>query len=272
MAEVPNLCDLPMDISEEEFYVNDVPNIMKVNKYSYSHEGRVNCISKIKPCTGKPENSVHLLKKVKAFSTIVKKWKKAGGSANQSFFYDDDLLTPVLVNENIVINKVEIEDAPRTRFLHVKSSQHNIRDSKQKSLKIGGNNTLVASFLAGENVQLEVKIKVDTYFEAKPDKDNLPVALGIVGSKLYLCCTTEEGTTNGVLSLAEVDDIKSKADDDLLPFIFYYRKIDSHNNTFESVAIPGYYLSTSQNEGAKLHLRPRSEVFIREFRLTPSLG
>ncbi|XP_073444787.1 interleukin-1 beta-like isoform X2 [Dendrobates tinctorius] len=271
MAEVPDLCDLPMDISEVEFYANDVPNIMKVNKRLYSHEGRVSCISKIKPSTGKPEHSVHVFKKVKAFSTIVKKWKKDGGSANRRFFYDDDLLTPVLVNENISISNAEIEAAPRTRFLHVKSSQHNIRDSKQKSLKMNGNNSLVASFLAGENVQLEVKIKVDTYFEAKPDKDNLPLALGIVGSKLYLCCTTEEGTTDGALSLTEVEDIKSKADDDLLPFIFYYRKIDSHNNTFESAAVPGYYLSTSQNEGAKLHLRPGSETFIREFRLTPSL-
>ncbi|XP_069618268.1 interleukin-1 beta-like [Ranitomeya imitator] len=271
MAEVPNVCDLPMDISEEEFYTNDVPNILKVKKCLYRHEGRVSCISKIKTSTGKPENSVHLFKKVKAFSTIVKKLKKGGRSANQRFFYDEDLLSPVLVNENIAINKIETAAAPRTRFLHVKSSQHNIRDSKQKSLKMNGTNTLVASFLAGENVQLEVIIKVDAYFEAKPDKDNLPVALGIVGSKLYLCCTTEDGTTNGALSLTEVEDIKSKADDDLLPFIFYYRKIDSHNNTFESAVVPGHYLSTSQNEGAKLHLRPSSDVFIREFRLTPSL-
>ncbi|XP_075199080.1 interleukin-1 beta-like [Anomaloglossus baeobatrachus] len=217
---------------------------------------------------GKLKKSLHLITKVKAFSTIV---KKNGGLVNQRYFYDDDLLTPVLVNENITINKVEVEDAPRTRFLHRKSSQHNIRDSKQKSLKMEGNDSIVALFLEGENVQLEVNLKVETYLTEKPDKDNLPVALGIVGSNLYLCCTTNEGTTNGVLRLTEVDDIKSKVDDDLLPFIFYYRKVDSHNNTFESAAIPGYYLSTSQDEGEKLHVRPGSEVFIREFRLTPSL-
>ncbi|XP_075711480.1 interleukin-1 beta-like [Rhinoderma darwinii] len=269
MAEVPELSDLPMDISEndEEFYANDLPSTMKVNKYSHCHEIRYTCLSKIKLDIRKPEKSLHSFKKVLVLATVVEKLK--GEFNNQHFFYDNDLLSPV--QENITFRAIKDEEAAITRFRYSKTSEHVIRDLNRKSLKLEGNDSIVASFLAGENLDQELKINVDTYLEGKPNKEKLPVTLSIASRKLYFCCAAE-GTTNRVLCLTKVDDIKGKVDDDLSPFIFYYRKVDNQHNTFESAEFPGYYISTSQTGGEKLQMKPENDhVFRREFTMTPRL-
>lgn len=272
MAEVPELNDVPMDNSENDigFYDNDVPIKMKANKHSHCYESRMTCLSQIKSEIRKPKKSAHLFKKVIKLAAVIKEFKGQGFN-DQSFFHDDDLLIPVLENDNITYNTVEIEEALKTRFLYSKTSEHAIRDSKLRSLRMEGDDSIVVSFLAGENAQLELKINVSTYLEGNIDADKRPVTLGIVGRKLYLCCTAE-GIANQMPSLTEVDDIKAKKDDDLLPFIFYYRK-DGRQYTFESAAFHGYYLSTSQNEDEKLQMKPeQDQVFLRHFGLTPRLG
>ncbi|XP_056425179.1 interleukin-1 beta-like [Hyla sarda] len=266
MAAVPELCDQLMEYSENDelFYTNDVPDKIKVNKCSHCYENRVT-IKKLE--IRKPEKSVHLFKKVKVLVTVVKK----RGFNNQCFFKDDDLLTLVPVKENIAFRQEEIQEAPKTRFLYNLTTEHAIRDTKMRSLKLEGNNFIVVTFLEGENAQLEVKIIVNTYLEQNLENNKRPVSLGIVGQKLYLSCTAE-GIADQVPTLTEVDNIKEKkTDSDLLPFIFYSRQDGSHCS-FESAAFPGYYLSASQDEGEKLQLRQTSDVLVREFRLTPQLN
>ncbi|XP_066446109.1 interleukin-1 beta-like [Eleutherodactylus coqui] len=264
MAEVPDLSDLPMDVSEndEEFYANDVPNKMKASKHLHCHENRVTCLPKIKLDIRKPEKLVRSYKKV--FTAVAETLKESGGSKSQCLIYDDDLLTPG--NENVTVSRVDIKEAAPLKFAYNSTSQHNIRDSNDKALIMEGNDSIVAVYLEGENVQLELKINMNTYIEPHPDSNKRPVTLGIVGHNLYLCCTAEEGVTSGVLRLTEVDDIKSK-ENELLPFIFYCR-ISSNLSTFESAAFPGYYLSTSPEEREKLQIRPDDQMFLTTFQVS----
>ncbi|XP_073506986.1 interleukin-1 beta-like [Phyllobates terribilis] len=281
MAEVPELNDISMEYSEhvEDFYSDEISIKMKTNKKHLQWKHHEECWStylpKIKPEIRKPEKPMNSFKKVVMLVVVVEKLKGLKGTDKLSFFDDDDLLNHILVHEDITCNSVETQKAVRTQFLYNATTVHVIRDNRQKCLtmqEFQGNARLVALFLQGQNIQQEAKINVGTYLSTKPDIEKRPVTLGIAGRKLYLCCTPEEGMTDPVLKLKEVDDIKQKQNDDLLPFIFYKKMSSSTYNSFESAAFPGYYISTSQQERQQVQLMPENnQTFLRDFIMNPNL-
>ncbi|XP_077116936.1 interleukin-1 beta-like [Ranitomeya variabilis] len=280
MAEVLEYKDISMEYSEhvEEFYTDEVSIKRKTNKKHLQWKHHEECWStylpQIKPEIRKPEKPMSGFKKVVMLMVVVEKLKGIKGIDKLSFFNDDDLLNHILVLEDITCNSVETQEAVSTQFQYNKTTVHVIRDQKQKCVTLQefqGNARLLALFLQGQNIQQEAKINVGTYFTAKPDLEKHPVTLGIVGRKHYLCCTPEEGTTDPVLSLKEVDDIKQKQNDDLLPFIFYKKASSTRYNSFESAAFPGYYISTSQQERQPVQLMPENnQTFLQDFIMNPN--
>ncbi|XP_073444790.1 interleukin-1 beta-like [Dendrobates tinctorius] len=281
MAEVPEYNDISMEYSEhvEDFYTDEVSIKAKTNKKHLQWKHHEECWStylpQIKPEIRKPEKPMSCFKKVVMLVVVVEKLKGIKGIDKLSFFNDDDLLNHILVHEDITCSSVETQNAVSTQFLYNKTTVHVIRDQRQKCLTLQefqGNARLLALFLQGQNIQQEAKINVGTYFTAKPDLEKRPVTLGIAGRQLYLCCTPEEGTTDPVLSLKEVADIKQKQSDDLLPFIFYKKASSTRYNSFESAAFPGYYISTSQQERQPVQLIPENnQTFLQDFIMNPNL-
>ncbi|XP_040270544.1 interleukin-1 beta-like isoform X1 [Bufo bufo] len=270
MAEVPNLSDLPMDNSDndEEFYACDIPNNMKANKYSHSHES----LSKMHLQIRKPEKTGHLLKKLNAVGVVMGKLKECRGLKNQLFFYDDDLLPPVLVNESVTYKEEGTVEAAERRFEKdsVKPSEHTIKDRNDKSFKMEGDDSVVALYLAAGNEHVAVKVKLDTYFERNHDNLKRPVTVGIVGRNLYFYCT-EEGNSNRVLRLMAVDINEKAKTNEVVPFIFYCRQSDRRSHySFESAAFPDYYLSTSQKESEKVQIKQKDDqTVVMDFILSP---
>ncbi|XP_073444789.1 interleukin-1 beta-like [Dendrobates tinctorius] len=281
MAEIPEYNDISMEYSEhvEDFYTDELSIKVKTNKKHLQWKHHEECWStylpKIKPEIRKPEKPMSCFKKVVMLVVVVEKLKGIKGIDALSYFNDDDLLNHILVHEDIICNSAETQESVSTQFLYNKTTVHVIRDQKQKCLTLQefqGNARILALFLQGQNIQQEAKINVGTYFSAKPDIEKRPVTLGIAGRKHYLCCTPEEGTTDPVLSLKEVDDIKQKQDDDLLPFIFYKKASSTRYNSFESAAFPGYYISTSQQERQPVQLMPENnQTFLQDFIMNPNL-
>ncbi|XP_069815486.1 interleukin-1 beta-like [Dendropsophus ebraccatus] len=273
VAEVPEFNDISMEYSEhvEEFYSDDFSVQKKSNKKRVEWNHHEECWSTylpgIKREIRKPEKHMLSFRKAVMLVVVLEKLKGKRGCEMQSFFDDDDLLNHILVEEDITCNKIETQDARKSQFQYNKTTVHVIRDYKQKSLvlqEFQGNARLVALSLQGQNIELEARINVDTYLTAKPDINKRPVTLGIAGRQLYLCCTTEEGRTEPVLSL------KEKKNDDLLPFMFYKQLANNKYNTFESAAFPGYYISTSQQEREPVQLKPEEDqLFLRDFILNP---
>ncbi|XP_069815727.1 interleukin-1 beta-like [Dendropsophus ebraccatus] len=272
-AEVPESNDISMEYSEhaEEFYSDNVSIQKKTNKkrveWNHHEERWSTYLSGIKPEIRKPEKRMRSFRKAVMLVVVLEKLNSKRGCEMQSFFEDSDLLNHILVEEDITYNEMESEDTPKSQFQYNKTTVHVIRDYKQKSLavqELQGNACLVALFLEGQNIEQEAKINLDTYLTAKPDIRKLPVTLGVAGRQLYLCCTTEEGRTEPVLSL------KEKGNNDLLPFMFYKQLVNNKYNSFESAAFPGYYISTSQLEREPVQLKPENnEIFLRDFILNP---
>ncbi|KAM4036452.1 interleukin-1 beta-like [Anomaloglossus baeobatrachus] len=281
MAEVPEFNEIPMEYSElvEDFYTDEVSITMENNKKHLQWKHHEECWStylpKVKPEIRKPEKPKTSFRKVVMLVVVVEKMKGIKGIDKLSFFNDDDLLNHILVHEDITCNSAETQEAVSTQFLYSNTTVHVIRDQKQKCLTLQefqGNAHLLALFLQGQNIQQEAKINVGTYFSAKPDAQKRPVTLGIAGRQLYLSCTAEEGTADPILCLKEVDDIKQKQNDDLLPFIFYKKTNSTRYNSFESAAFPGYYISTSQQERQQVQLIPENDqIFLRDFIMNPNL-
>ncbi|KAG8537307.1 hypothetical protein GDO81_024731, partial [Engystomops pustulosus] len=115
------------------------------------------------------------------------------------------------------------------------------------------------------------KINVDSYVAQPFNINKRPVTLGIAGSKFYLFCAVKQGTEDPDLSLKEVDNIKDIKDDDLLPFMFFKKPSSGVFNSFESMAFPGYCISTSQQESNPVQLKPEeSQVFLQDFIVNPN--
>ncbi|XP_075131903.1 interleukin-1 beta-like [Leptodactylus fuscus] len=277
MQEVPELSDLSMDISknDEEFYANDVSDTMKANKYSHSHERLLN----IRPEIRKSQSPLHVFKKVVAISRVAKKLKGGHGYKSHLLFFDEDLLSPTVVNENIAFKEVESEEASPQRFKKDsrETSQHTMQDLRMRFLVMEGKDSAVALSLEEGNIQRALIINVDTYSERIPDLLKRPVTLGITGQNLYFCCTTEEGITK--LRLIEVNIKEKEKMDELLPFVFYCsqserdRRSDASFKTFEPAAFPDYVLCTSQSDRGELQIRPKTDQNVLiDFTLSPEFS
>ncbi|XP_069815617.1 interleukin-1 beta-like [Dendropsophus ebraccatus] len=272
-VEVPEFNDISMEYSEhaEEFYSDHFSIQKKSNKkrveWNHHEERWSTYLPGIKPEIRKPEKHMLSFRKAVMLVVVLEKLKGKRGCEMQSFFDDDDLLNHILVEEDLTYNEIQTQDARKSQFHYNKTTVHVIRDYKQKSLALQefqDNARLVALFLQGQNIEQEAKINVDTYLTATFDKRRRPVTLGISGRQLYLCCSTEEGRTEPVLSL------KEKKNDDLLPFMFYKQLANNKYNSFESAAFPGYYISTSQQERQPMQLKPENDqIFLRDFILNP---
>ncbi|XP_063786433.1 interleukin-1 beta-like [Pseudophryne corroboree] len=279
MAEVHelNLKSIDSYSENEEFYAERSCE-MKTSKKHFNWTPHCTswstCRSEIETEIRKPEKTLQSFKKAIMLVVVVEKLKRGKGCDKLSFFDDSDLLDQILVEEEISLNNIEETYAPRPKLRRRNTIVHIIRDCRQKCLALQefpGSAHLVALFLQGKNLEQQVKINVGTYISAPLVEKRLPVTLGIAGGNLFLSCVPEEGTASTpVLSLTEVTNIRGKKNDDLLPFLFYKTQNTSHNTTFESVAFPGWYISTSQQEHQFVQMKPQNDqVFLRDFDVTP---
>ncbi|XP_075063388.1 interleukin-1 beta-like [Mixophyes fleayi] len=276
MAEVPESNVISMDsYSENELelyadYSCRMKSSMKHLEWTSCHTNWSPCRSGIKPDIRKHRKPVHSFKKAILPVVFVEKLKEEKGCNKQSSFNDIDLLNAILVEEEISFGNIEDTCAPPSKFQHRNTTVHIIRDSTQKNLKLQefqGKAHLVALFLKGINLEEEAKINMGSYISAPPVEDKLPVTLGLAGCNLFLSCKPEEDKADTpVLSLTEVTDMLEKRNNDLLPYLFYKAQNTSNSTTFESVAFPGWYISTSQDEHKFVEMKPKDDqVFLREF-------
>ncbi|XP_063786009.1 interleukin-1 beta-like [Pseudophryne corroboree] len=277
MAEVPELNVIPMDSYseyEEEFYADypcDRKSSMKHLDWTSHHTSW--STSGIKPEIRKTRKPRHCFRKAIMLVVAVEKLKKKVFD-KRSLFDDSDLMDHILVEDEITFNKIENTCAPPRKFLYSNTTVHIIRDCRQKCLalkKTQGRAHLVALFLQGKNLEQEAKINVGTYVSPPLVEDKYPVTLGLAGHNLFLSCIPgEDSPRTPVLSLLEVTNIQEKRDGDLLLFLFYKTENTSHNTTFESVAFPGWYISTSQQDHQFVQMKAQdNQVFLREFDVTP---
>ncbi|XP_068129647.1 interleukin-1 beta-like [Hyperolius riggenbachi] len=293
MAEVPEFSDIPMDIyseMEEEFYsdysceikASDLASstlydnddnktfVKRFSPGSESHWGRKSCSSDWSACRSdtlrgiqKPSKSAQAFRKAIMLVVVVEKLKGRKSSKSQCIFDDHDLLDHILVEEDIPFKRAEAADLAPTKFRYHSTTVHIIRDRRQKCLTLQeyqGNTHLVALFLQGQNLEKEAKINMGAYIASNVDGQRRPVTLGIAGHSLYLSCAAEEGNQSmPVVSVMEIKNIQEKKNEDLLPFMFYRVRHADSTNTFESVAFPGWYISTSQVENEQVRLKPQED-------------
>ncbi|XP_063786432.1 interleukin-1 beta-like [Pseudophryne corroboree] len=275
MAEVPELNVISMDNyseNQEQFYADfscEMKTSLKHLEWTPCHTSWSSCSFGIKPEIRKPKKPLHSFKKVIMLVVVVEKLKGGKRCNKQSFFDDSDLLDHILVEEEITFNTTEELNASPPKFRYSKTTVHIIRDYRQKCLalqEVPGGAHLVALFLQGKNLELEAKINVGTYISAPLVEEKRPVTLSLAGRNLFLSCIAEDTNSTPVLSLEEVTNIREKMNNDLLPFLFYKTQNTSDNTTFESVAFPGWYISTSQQEHQFVQMKPQGDqVFIRDF-------
>ncbi|XP_068128478.1 interleukin-1 beta-like [Hyperolius riggenbachi] len=276
MAEVPEFNDISMDIyseMEEEFYADYSCKI----KSNVSHLEWKSCNTDFSACKSdtlrgikKPSKSAQAFKKAIMLVVVVEKLKARNYFESQCIFDDHDLLDHILVEEDISFNRVEAADLAPTKFRYHSTTVHIVRDRRQKCLTLQeyqGNAHLVALFLQGQNLEKEAKINMGAYIASNVDGQRRPVTLGIAGRSLYLSCAAEEGNQSmPVLSVMEVANIREKKNEDLLPFMFYRVRNADSTNTFESVAFPGWYISTSPVENEQVRMKPQEDqTCIRDF-------
>ncbi|XP_075063390.1 interleukin-1 beta-like [Mixophyes fleayi] len=282
MAEVPELNAVSMDSyseNEEEFYADppcEMKSSMKHLEWTSCHTSWSPCRSGIQSDIKKHRKPVHSFKKAIMLVVVVEKLKGRKCCDKQTFFDDNDLLNHILVEEEISFNTIDDTCAPPSKFRYSKTTVHIIRDSRQKCLTLQeyeGNAHLVALFLQGKNLEQEAKINMGSYISAPVVADKRPVTLGLAGRNLFLSCTPEEDKADTpVLSLTEVTNIQGKRNNDLLPYLFYKTQNTSNSTTFESVAFPGWYISTSQDEHKFVQMKPQDDQeFLRDFVTYPGV-
>ncbi|XP_072259043.1 interleukin-1 beta-like [Pyxicephalus adspersus] len=270
MAEVPEIEDFSMDIySEEEFYAECSSEKDDMNHLEWKF-----CVSADSSCRSitleiqKPQKMAPSFKKAIKLILIIGKMNGRKGMETDCIFSDDDLLSHFLMEETITFNTVNETSAASPKFRYGKTTTHYIRDSRQKQLMRIENTHLVALFLQGGNQEKEEKINIGTYMSSPFKPNAQAVTLSIKDSNLYLCCAHEDGEP--VLSLMEVENIQNKANNDLLPFLFYKRGNGSSSNNFESVFSPGWYICTSQTDNERVQMKPETDqTHIKDFGIYP---
>ncbi|XP_036382850.1 interleukin-1 beta-like isoform X2 [Megalops cyprinoides] len=170
-------------------------------------------------------------------------------------FSDHELLN--ILMENVVeersMRRVNEDTESRvTTYISTSQEKYDVRDQFQKSwVLIKEARELQAMTLQGGSVHHKVQLNLSTY--VAPGTNNShgrPVALGIVGTDLYLSCSVS--SDKAILQLEEVKDkdaLKTiSGQGDMVRFLFLKGDSGLSMNSFESARIPGWFISTAKED------------------------
>ncbi|XP_069869355.1 interleukin-1 receptor antagonist protein-like isoform X1 [Dipodomys merriami] len=132
-----------------------------------------------------------------------------------------------------------------------------IWDVNQKTFYLR-NNQLVAGYLQGLNTKLEEKIDVVPI-------DSHAVFLGIQGGKLCLSCVKSGDNIRLQLEAVNITDLSKKREQDKR--FTFIRSDNGPTTTFESAAIPGWFLCTAleADQPVSLTNTPEEPIMVTKF-------
>ncbi|KAM6288737.1 interleukin-1 receptor antagonist protein-like [Aegotheles albertisi] len=150
--------------------------------------------------------------------------------------------------EPISFQRMEVTYAGAPIYRYTRSQSFDILDIDHKCFVLESPTQLVALHLQGPSASQKVKLNIALYRPRSPQGGpgtwQVPVALGIKGSQLYMSCVMDGAEP--VLQLEEADVRRDIVSVELTRFIFYRRDSPAEGTTrFESAACPGWFVCTS---------------------------
>ncbi|NP_001079074.1 interleukin 1 beta S homeolog [Xenopus laevis] len=279
MALVPDLSSIPMEgySGDDEMFYSDSPSGMKddMGDAAQWQSSTSHCSLDIHVQITHGKGSLHSFRKAVVLVVAVEKLKRG----KERFFGDEDLLgllDSIFVEEEIGFSQAKETYASASTYRYQRATTCRIKDTSNKCFvmqKFHENAQLVALQLQGANIQREEKVSM-AFYATQPHQggSKRPVALGLAGKNLYLSCrATEDGQDSPKLYLEEISNIKDVKGEDLNRFIFMKSQDglnETSTNSFESVAFPGWYISTSQRENELVQMvHQKNQEAIKDFNL-----
>ncbi|KAF7646254.1 hypothetical protein LDENG_00190930 [Lucifuga dentata] len=180
----------------------------------------------------------------------------------------DNMLNIVL--ESIVEERIIFErsSAPPAFTKTPGEHQCSVADIQKKNwILLRNSMELHAVMLQGGNSQHKVQLNMSTYAHPTPSIEARPVALGIRGTDLYLCCHVDGDQPTLHLEAVQDKAILSSigTQSDLLRFLFYKKDTGLSNSTLMSARCPGWYISTANRDNMPVEMSQQTTNRIRTF-------